>query len=230
MNEAQLILSTLDKRYKEYKFPILENENFDFVSGKFSIFVDNEKNWCVVFQIFCLSKIGPQIAVYYIGNEIITEDNLYLTDAFEFVSNEGEHRDFEEIEQGFIFNSNIISIDGNLFIIPGWNNEENVHKVSIKNEWVTFLRLIVKNKKCLSKLWLSDEEQLKIADLSTKYKLFYTTENWRHPHFMEELPSQLKFFKLITASIINNDPSIIKEDNPNTNWEHWSKYDSVVYY
>ena len=32
---------------------------------------------------------------------------------------------------------------------------------------------------------------------------------------MEELPRQLKFFKLIIASIINHDPSIIKEDNPN---------------
>ena len=47
---------------------------------------------------------------------------------------------------------------------------------------------------------------------------------------MEELPSPLKFLKLIIASIINHNPIILKEYNSNTNWEHWAKYDSVFYY
>ncbi|MEH7898784.1 hypothetical protein V7639_13245, partial [Bacillus pumilus] len=72
--------------------------------GRFSVFVGRE-DWLITIQIFGLSKLGPAIDCFAIGNQLNNKPSNTLLDfPFDFIDQHNTIIVDEEIEPGFTKN------------------------------------------------------------------------------------------------------------------------------
>lgn len=69
---------------------------------------------------------------------------------------------------------------------------------------------MTKNRLFLDTLWLTKQEQLEIAGLSSEYEQLYSTELWMHPEGEKDLPSLSPFFQSIAEAISRQEIAYIQ--------------------
>ncbi|MED5046811.1 hypothetical protein P9873_02180 [Bacillus siamensis] len=227
--KKEAILALLNDSFNKKEFPFLDNENFDFAKGKLSIFIERD-NWLLTFQLFGLSRLGPAIDFYAVGNQLTNNEVSFLDDEpFLFADEKGNLLELEDIESGFTSKQINVSLREKTFQF--FIEQEIKDKISPKNEWITCLRHMTKNRLFLDTLWLTKQEQLEIAGLSSEYEQLYSTELWMHPEGEKDLPSLSPFFQSIAEAISRQEIAYIqKHDDGNTEWPKWAHTDSVQYF
>ncbi|MEH7633371.1 hypothetical protein AB0R75_11965 [Bacillus pumilus] len=222
------ILLILDQSFLKKEMPLLDNGNFDFVKGRFSVFVGRE-DWLITIQIFGLSKLGPAIDCFAIGNQLNNKPSNTLLDfPFDFIDQHNTIIVDEEIEPGFTKNPIHIKLRDQFFEFH--ISESSQTQIKEENEWIVCLREMAKDQLFLERLWLTSKEQLELFNLKSSYTQLYTTNSWFHPESDKHLPSQNVFFQTVAESIVFHDSSIIKNEKKNTEWNLWAHTDSVEYY
>lgn len=223
------VFEVLDNSIKAGDISLLDNFNFDFAKGKLSVFV-NENHWLITFQFLGISKLGPSIDVQIVGSDVTSgSDGILWEEPFIFLDKQGNYIDIEDVEAGFTKDNFEISVRNKTFNFKV--GKDLKERINDKNEWITALREMVKNKNFLELVWLTEEEQLEQAALSSSYYCIYSTENWPHPVSDTDSTQNYSFFKSVAHAISkNNADYIVDNEESNTYWEIWEKFDSVNFW
>lgn len=227
MKQIDSVLSILDESFLNQEMPLLDHVNFDFAKGKLTVFV-GDGNWLITIQLFGLSKLGPAIDFFAVGNQLKNGSvNFLVDDLFVFVDQHRTIIEDEEIEPGFTKQPIRIKLNDDDFDFH--ISESCQAYIKEENEWIVFLREMAKHPSFLDRLWMTKQEQLDMIN-HFNYTELYTTESWFQPETDDQLPSQSIFFQSVAKSIVYQDPKLIINKNTNTEWNLWTHTDTVHYF
>ncbi|WJE23257.1 DUF7003 family protein [Bacillus cereus] len=217
------ILKMLDDKKEHDEFPLLDNYNFDLSQTKLSVFLRNNSDWLIVFQMIGTDKLGVSNWIYMYGNTINRCYKEVVDDIILQIKDTKEYDLFDE-EGNFIPNlyEGEIVIHDNPFKYKFTKEQYLNNGIEIKNinSYSTyFLRMLFSCKESRNLLWSKDNEILKELEDGTDWMLWYETCEWQHT--VEEKVSENLFFQTLVRAIEEKDLRIINKGETNTSWENW---------
>ncbi|WP_255446404.1 hypothetical protein [Bacillus sp. FDAARGOS_235] len=224
---ANNILQILDSKQESYEFPLLDNYNFDISQTKLSVFLRNDSDWLIVFQMIGTDKLGISNWIYIYGNKINNYYTEIVDDAILQIKDTKEYDLYDE-EEEFIPNL----YEGEIIIhntLIKYNFKKERYKdngIEIQNidSYSTyFLRMLSSKKEYRNLLWLKKQEILEELEDNIGWALWYETCDWQH--ILEEKVSENIFFKTLSQAIEQKNAHLIKKGEINTDWKNWTESD-----
>lgn len=219
----QQILKLLDSKQSNYEFPVLDNTNIDISQLKLSVFLSNNTDWIMIFQIIGVDSLGASNWIYMYGNKVdnmITDDTIIqLSDGnYELFNDNGDF--IPDLYHGSLILRN------HSFKYQFTKQDYIANGIIFKSEesYPTYLmRMLANNYEARNSLWWYEKEVLEELDLAGDWELWYETEDWQH--VTDEKVSENEFFESLAVAIEKNDRSLIKQNHSNTHWKNWVDYD-----
>ncbi|MEY9970463.1 hypothetical protein ABH966_000827 [Lysinibacillus sp. RC46] len=212
-------LEVLDNHYKDYTFLYLENANFDYVTAKLDVFVENE-DWLLVFQVIGIDQEGPQTNLYYYSNTNPKNFGLVTLDTIDIDSWSYEGLPKENLFSGKI---TILNQVYNYAFNASTYTQKNIQLVDEASYPTYLLRMIKETMDPL--FFINKEEILEVLDQDGKWNYFYSTDCWQHTEVGDIPPSQNIFFKSLEQALITKNPTFIQLGESNVHWLNWVDYD-----
>lgn len=204
------ILKQLDEYFVKYDFPILENTNIDFVSGRL-IALRSDTNWAIIFNwiVWWPSADGPSSLIYCFGNCINDDKGLghRIFHPVTFISEWSEHEEDEIVKQ--------IKIGKELIIKE--NLKDNPESYIHNEDGFRVLTNLLENHR--ESMLASDNEYKKC--LTDDLTEIIVLDDWYHGN-CNILPSQNETFIQLAKVLATGNKSYYKPTNkPNTYWKNW---------
>ncbi|MGW6189293.1 DUF7003 family protein [Bacillus cereus] len=219
----QDILKLLDKKQRDYEFPTLDNEEMDISQVKLSIFLKDNEDWSMVFQLIGVDSLGVSNVIHMLsekGDHMIADDTILQLSNEDYELFDGRGNFIPDLYSGDL---RIRNQDFKYEFLESDYKNKGIHVKSKESYPVYLMRMLAEDSVARKLLWLDTEEILEELDLEGDWKLWYETEEWNH--VTEEKVSENEFFQLIAEAIEKKDSSLIDNKDSNTHWKNWVEFD-----